>query len=200
MAREFTREEKLIIAAEKVRRKEEEEKRKEKEYYERITNGTPWLLFKLVAGFCTLMMILTTIDVLVDGETKKLTENEWKIDRQLYAIGYQSVKVEGYLFVPPLRNWLGHIDDSFEITYSPIFRTGKWLSYDQEVGESHVIRQETIRVRSIFTWFPYLQIVMLIPLLTVIFKAQKPMFNFARVASLILILPGIILVTVLTLL
>jgi hypothetical protein len=146
------------------------------------------------------MMVLTTIEIFVDGETKKLDKSEWKIDREMYILFHQSIKVGDYLFVPHLRDWSNYVEGSYEITYSPIFRTGKKLSYDLQVNETTVRRHETIRRRSIFTWFPFLQILMLIPLATFIFKRQKPWFTFTRIASLIIVLPGIILVTILTLL
>lgn len=200
MSRNYNREEALRIASEKLRRKAEEEKRAENEYYEKITTGTPWLLFKIIVIFCTLMMFITTFEIFVDGETKKLDKSEWKIDRDLYIFSHQSIVVGDYLFTPHFRDWLGNVEDSYEITYSPIFKTGKRLSYDIQVNETTVRRHETIRRRSIFTWFPFFQIIMLIPLATFIFKRQKPWFNFARVGSMILIFPAIILVTILTLL
>ena len=196
----YSREEALLIAAERLRRKEEEEKLKENQYYEKITTGKPWFLFKIVVAFCTLMIVITTIEIYVDGETKKLTENEWKIDRELYLFGHQSVKVGDYLFAPPLKKWFGHVDNSFNITYTPIFGTGKRLSYDLEINEYTTIRSDTIRQRSIFTWFPFLQIIMLIPLLTFFYKRQKPLFNFARVASIVIVFPGTLMITILTLL
>lgn len=196
----YSREEALLIAAEKVKRKAEKEQREEDEFYGRITSGTQWLLFKIVVGFCTLMVVLTTIDVLVDGETKDLDESEWAIDRELYMIAHQSITVDGALFVAPFKNWRGHVDNSFAMTYSPIFGTPKKMSYDQDLSGVGTMRQETIRRRSIFTWFPYFQIVMLIPLLTFFYKRQKPLFNFARVMSLIIVLPGILLVLFITLL
>ncbi|MFT6502228.1 MAG: hypothetical protein ACJASQ_002354 [Crocinitomicaceae bacterium] len=200
MKTKYSREDILRIAAEKVRRKEEEEKRANDEYYLKITTGKHWNFFKVVVAFCTLMMVLTTIEIFVDGETKKLDKSEWKIDREMYILFHQSIKVGDYLFVPHLRDWSNYVEGSYEITYSPIFRTGKKLSYDLQVNETTVRRHETIRRRSIFTWFPFLQILMLIPLATFIFKRQKPWFTFTRIASLIIVLPGIILVTILTLL
>jgi hypothetical protein len=200
MSKLYSREETLRIAKEKVRLQKEKEKREEKEFYEKVTSGNHWLFFKLIVGFCTLMVVLTTIEVFVDGESKKLNKDECRIDRQLYMMWHQSIKVDDYLFLPHFRDWSDHVDSSFEITYSPIFRTGKKLSYDIQVSETAVRRHEEIRRRSIFTWFPYLQIFMLVPLITFIFKRQKPMFNFARVGSMALVFPGTILVIILTLL
>lgn len=194
----YSREEAMRIAAEKVKRKKEQEKREEQEFYERVTSGTPWILFITIVGFCTLMMILTTIEIFVDGETKKIDDSEWKVDRSLYVFGHQSIVSGNGLFVVHFDDWFDYVDGSFEVTYSPIFHTEKWLSYDQEVGNT-VVRRQVIRQRTIFTWFPYLQIAMLIPLLTLIFKRQKPWFNFARVGSMVIIFPGILLIMILTL-
>lgn len=190
----------LRIAAERLRRKEEKEKREEKEYYEKITSGFRWGLFKVVVVFCTLMAVLTTIETFVDGATKKLDKSEWKIDRELYMMFHQTIKVEDYLFFPPISDWSGNIEDSYEITYTPIFRTGKKLSYDIQVDDTTVRRHEEIRSRSIFDWFPALQILMLIPLATFLLKRQNPWFNFARIASLVFIFPAILMITYFTLL
>ena len=190
----------LRIAAERLRRKEEKEKREEKEYYEKITSGFRWGLFKVVVVFCTLMAVLTTIETFVDGATKKLDKSQWKIDRELYMMFHQTIKVEDYLFFPPISDWSGNIEDSYEITYTPIFRTGKKLSYDIQVDDTTVRRHEEIRSRCIFDWFPALQILMLIPLATFLLKRQNPWFNFARIASLVFIFPAILMITYFTLL
>ena len=194
----YNRVEALKIAAEKVRRQAEEEKRKEDEYFDRITSGTPWFFFKAVVGFCTVVLLITMIEIVVDGNTQKLTSDEWKIDRELYMTGHQSIKVGDYLFVAPFKSWLGHMDDSFEITYSPFFKTAKKLSYNQEISENNIKRQEVIRRRSIFTWFPFFQILMLIPLLTYIFKRKNTLFNFSRIVSMFVVFPVTILILTLT--
>ncbi|MFT4661472.1 MAG: hypothetical protein ACI8XB_001749 [Patiriisocius sp.] len=190
----YSREELLRVAAEKMRQKREKEEREDNEFYKRITSGTPWLIFKGVVVFCTLLVMVTTIEFFVDGPTKKLTEEDWRIDRNWEWTWHQIVDVEGYLFAPQLGDWLDHVDNSLEITYSPILRTGKKLSYDIQVGESGKRSHEEIRFRSIFAWFPAVQLFLLIPLVTFLFKRQRPWFNFTRVASLFFVFPGALLV------
>jgi hypothetical protein len=51
-----------------------------------------------------------------------------------------------------------------------------------------------------FNWFPAFQLFLLIPLLTFIFKRQKPWFNFARIASMVIVFPGMLMVIFFTLL
>ena len=190
----YSREAILRIAAEKIQQKKEKEEREDNEFYQRITSGTQWFIFKAVVIFCSLMIMVTAFEFLVDGPAKKLTEKDWKIDRNWEWTWHQIIDVEEYLFAPELRDWLHHVDNSLEITYSPIFRTGKKLSYDIQVNESGKRRHEEIRFRSIFTWFPAVQLFLLIPLITFIFKRQRPLFNFARLTSLYFVFPGTLLV------
>lgn len=194
MSGNINQQDSMRFAAEKMRQKREKEAREEKEFYERITSGTRWLIFKVVVVFCTLMALVSTVEVFVDGPTKKLTEKSWKVDHNWEYRKHQVLDVQGYMFTPELGDWLDHVENSLEMTYSPIFRTGKKLSYDLKINESGIRRHEEIRQQSIFTWFPAFQILLLIPLVTFIFKRQSAWFNFARIASLVLIFPGTLMV------
>ncbi|MNU57078.1 hypothetical protein D3C71_461880 [compost metagenome] len=194
MTRNINREESMRIAAEKMQQKREKEKREDREFYERITSGVQWILFKTVVVFCTVMLLVSTFEVFVDGPTKKLTEKSWKIDRNWEYTWHKVLDVEGYMFTPTLGDWGDRVENTLEMTYSPIFRTGKKLSYDIKIDESIIRRHEEIRQRSIFTWFPAFQIFLLIPLITFIFKRQSPWFNFARIVSLVFVFPGTLLV------
>ena len=196
----MNQQESLRIAAEKIRLKKEKEQREEREFYERITSGTQWLIFKVVVVFCTLMFLVSTFEVFVDGPTKKLTEKSWKIDRNWEYTWHKVLDVEGYMFTPTIEDWSNRVENSLEITYSPIFRTGKMLSYNIQTAGSRISKHEEIRQNSIFTWFPAFQLLLLIPLMTFIFKRQKAWFNFARLASLVLVFPGTLLVIYFTLL
>lgn len=200
MARNINRQESLRIAAEKIRQKKEKEEREDREFYERITSGVQWFIFKIVVVFCTLMLLISMFEIFVDGPTKKLTEKSWKIDRNWEYTWHKVLDVEGYMFTPTIGDWNDRVENSIEITYSPIFRTGKKLSYSTKANESGIRRQEEIRQRSIFTWFPAFQLFLLIPLITFIFKRQSAWFNFARITSLVLVFPGTLLVIYFTML
>ncbi|MDX2362202.1 MAG: hypothetical protein QNK23_15445 [Crocinitomicaceae bacterium] len=200
MKKKYSREVVLRIAAEKMRLKKEKEEREDKEFYERMTSGTSWLIFKTIVVFSTLMLLVTTFEFFVDGPTKKLTEEDWKIDRNWEWTWHKVLDVEGYMFSPLLNDWVNKVDSSLEITYSPIFRTGKKLSYDVQVNGSRIRRHEEIRQRSVFTWFPAFQLFLLIPIITFIFKRQKPWFYFARMVSFFIVFPGTLMVIYFTLL
>lgn len=194
MTRNISREEAYRIAAEKMRQKKEKEERENREFYERITSGWQWLIFKIVVVFCTAMMLVTVIETFVDGPSKKISEEDWKINREWEWAWHQIIEVEGYLFAPELVDWLDHKENTLQITYSPIFHTGKKLSFTVQENEFQFRRHEEVRFRSIFNWFPTLQIFLLIPLITLIFKRQSPWFNFARIASLVFVFPGTLLI------
>jgi hypothetical protein len=192
--------ESMRIAAEKVRQKREKEAREEREFYERITSGWQWILFKSVVVLCTLMVLVSTIEVFVDGPTKKLTEKSWKIDRNWEYTWHKVLDVEGYMFTPTIGDWSDRVEGSLKMTYSPIFRTGKKLSYDIKTGGFGIRKHEELRDHSIFNWFPLFQLFLLIPLITFLFKRQSAWFNFARIASLVFVFPGMLLVICFTML
>lgn len=194
MAKNINREETLRIAAERMRQKREKEEREDREFYERITSGRPWFIFKIVTVFCTLMLFVSTIEVFVDGPTKELTEEEWRVDHGWEYPWHMVLDVEGYMFTPKLEYWTERVENTLEITYSPIFRTGKKLSFDYSTDGFGVKKYVSIRKRSIFTWFPAFQILLLIPLITFIFRQQSAWFNFARIASLYFVFPGTLMV------
>jgi hypothetical protein len=194
MSRNINQQESMRLAAERLQRKKEKEEREDREFYERITSGMQWLIFKVIVVFCTLMLLVSTIEVLVDGPTKKLSEKSWKIDRDWDYLWHKVLNVEGYMFTPTIADWSQRAENSLEMTYTPIFRTGKKLSYDIKSENTIIGRQEEIRQQSIFTWFPTFQIFLLIPLITFIFKRQSAWFNFARIASMVFVFPGTLLV------
>lgn len=198
MSRNINREESLRIAAEKVRRKKEKERLENEAFYRRITSGPQWILFKVVVVFCTVMAVVTTIEHFFDGPTEQLAENSWEIDKNWEYTGHAVINADGYMFTPTYLDWWDHIDSTISITYSPIFRTGKKLNYDSKINDTEIKSFVEIRRRSIFTWFPFFQILLLIPLATFIFKQQSPWFNFARILSLVFVFPATILVVFFT--
>lgn len=194
MSRNIDREEAFRLAAEKVRLKKEKEAQADKEFYERITSGFQWLLFKIVMVLCTIMVVITSIEVLVDGPTEKLSEQDWKIDRDWEYTWHKVLDVKGYMFTPTLKDWSDRKENDLKMVYSPIFHTGKKLTYKRKTSEASYTDHEELRQHSLFNWFPEFQILLLIPLLTFVFRRQSAWFNFARIASFIVVFPGMLLV------
>ncbi|NOQ71989.1 MAG: hypothetical protein GQ574_08305 [Crocinitomix sp.] len=190
-----SRQEHLKRAAEQIKKAKEFEAVKEQEYFKKITSGTRWKIFTFFTFFCVLLALLTTIDTFVDGKTVKLREGEFRFDRSLGAMDYQSVWVnENDLFMVHFQNLQGKLLNTFEVTESFIFRDYKYLSFIREY-EDTVTPLERTRMYaskriSIYDWFPLTQVLLFIPLLVLLFKRQKPWFNFAQMACFILIFPG----------
>lgn len=192
---QFDQQARLREVAEKVRLQKIENEKQEQAYFKSLMTGNWWGVFKGVMVFCMLMVVLTTIDTFVDAGTRKLDRSEWEVDRSLYAIGYQSIWVNEALFMPSFDQWIGFEPNSFEVTESFIFRDEKRLHFVQipyasSVSEERPMLRHIPRIRAIYTWFPYLQILLLIPLLTFIFKRPSAWFKFGRGASLIIIGPA----------
>jgi len=194
------REEIMRLAAEKMRKKKEKEERENNELYAKITSGTPWLVFRSIVVFCTAMALIVTIEHFVDGPVKKLTEEDCKIDRDWEQMWHKILNVEGYMFAPHFNDWFNHDENSIKLTYTPIFKTGKKLSYNIQMDENNYRPHVEIRQRSIFTWFPAFQLFLLIPLVTLIFKRQSPGFYFARIVSMFIVFPGSLMVIYFTML
>ena len=196
----MNQQEKMLIAAERMRLKREKEQREENEFYQRITTGWQWLLFKIVVGLCTAMVVVSTTEVLVDGPTKKISEQACKIDRDWEYTWHKVLDIEGCMFSPYIVDWSNRKESSLKMTYSPIFRSPKKLSFSAQLNETTTKEVVEMRQMSMFNWFPAFQLFLLIPLLTFIFKRQKPWFNFARIASMVIIFPGMLMVIFFTLL
>lgn len=190
-----TRQEHLKRAAEQIRKAKEREVVKEKEYYEKITSGTRWMIYKVFTFFCVLLAVLTTIDTFTDGKVVRLSPEQFRFDRSLGALNHQSIWVnENDLFLVHFRDLKGMNLETFEVTESFIFEDNKYLSFLQEYEDS-VTPMTRTRIYvpkriSIYDWFPLTQVFLLVPLLVLLFKRQKPWFNFAQMACFILLFPG----------
>ncbi|MFT5822778.1 MAG: hypothetical protein ACI8ZM_004035 [Crocinitomix sp.] len=189
------RQEHLKRAAEQIKKAKEFEAIKEQEYYEKITGGTRWKIFTFLAYFCVLLALLTSIDTFVDGKTVKLREGDFRFDRSLGAMNYQSIWVnENDLFLVHFQDLQGKLLNTFEVTESFIFGDNKYLSFIQEYEDTVTpltrTRKYASKRVSIYDWFPLTQVFLFVPLLVLLFKRRKPWFNFAQMACFILIYPG----------
>jgi hypothetical protein len=140
------------------------------------------------------MFVLSLIEHFVDGPTKKISEKAWKINRDWEYTWHKVLDVEGYMFTPNIVDWSERVENSLELTYSPIFKTGKRLSYLRKIDENTFEKAVEYRQQSVFNWFPFFQLFLLVPIFTFLFKRQSAWFNFARIASMVLVFPGTLLV------
>lgn len=190
----MTQRERLAAIKEKLIQDEIENRKKDQEHYKKMTSGFWWGLYKVGMVFAIVFAIITTVDTFVSREVKPLSQNEWKFDREYYIIGYQSVWVDGTIFFPPFEHISGFDENSFRVENSLILDQPKVLYFDSVPfgSERAVTYQEYAHYKTIFTWFPYLQIAMFIPLAVFIFRQPKSWFIFARGMCLGIIYPLLI--------
>jgi hypothetical protein len=197
----MNREEAFQLAAERVQLRKEKEKLEEQEFYKKITSGPWWLFFKIVVLTCTAMFVISLVEHFFDGPSQKIDQYGWKVDPDWIYEKHVVLDVQGYLFMPAYFDWYSHIENSVYLVRTPIFRTGKKLKYTGQVNDGKKLIYHTqYRSRSIFNWFPFVQIMFLIPLFTFIFKRQSPWFNFARVISFVFVFPSTLLIIFFTML
>ncbi len=188
----------MAKAAEKLRNQKIEEVKKEAEHYETITSNGGWTYFKIGMVFCLLFLIAITVDTFVVGDKVKIENQEWEIDHEWRSSTHAIVKVGGAQFMVWYQDWAGFIPNSFEVTRSPILRDEQILwfmqdpyTYGDEVKEPEL--KFGTRTRSVFNWFPYIQLALMIPLFTFLFKRPQQWFVFSRMLSMFLIIPGTLL-------
>mgnify|MGYP007061000791 CR=1 FL=1 len=199
MANQTNRDEYYRMKAEQVRKKREKEEQEEQAFFERITSGAWWISFKIMVVICTFMAVATLIDHLVDGPTKSITEKDWKIKSGWTYRGHAVLDVKGYMFTPDYYAWYTHVENSMKLTYSPIFRTAKKLTFETVYNKTEIEEYTQWRSRSTFNWFPWVQIYLMIPFFTFIFKRKNHWFNLARVVSYVFVLPGAVMIYFFTL-
>ncbi|MFT4601987.1 MAG: hypothetical protein ACI857_002173 [Arenicella sp.] len=195
---QFDQKEAFRKAAERAQQLKEKEAKEEEEHYQKITSGNGWMYFKIGMVFSVIFLLVTTIDTFFEGETVKLENAEWKVDHEWRSSTHQIIKVSGAQFMVSYQDWSGFIFNSFQMTYSPILHEEKVLWFMQDPysasgADLDPVRRYGLRTRSVFNWFPYLQIILLMPLFTFLFKRKKQWFVFTRMMSMVLIYPGSLL-------
>lgn len=183
----------LARAAEMLRKKKEEEEIADQKYYEKVTTGTSWLIFKIGVIFCLVLNVLITIDFFVDGETKPLPVGSYEFDRPTHRRINTIVWVGDDIFTPHYKAFVSVDYNSFTLTYSKIFNKAKYISFDAHTLDNRQRFYAYERI-SIFDSFPWTQLLLLIPLLVFIFKRKSKWFNFFRIACLFLIYPGTLII------
>ncbi len=189
------RKEHLARAAAMLQKKKEEDAIAEQRYYDRITTGTPWLVFRIGVIFCLLLNVLITIDYFVDGPTSNLPVGTYEFDRPLYGKTNTIVWVGDDIFTPYYKDFVSVDYASFQLTQSYLFNKAKYISFiGHTMGEPE--RFKAYERISIFDSFPLAQLLLMIPFLVWMLKRKSPFFNFMRMACLFLIFPGAVIILV----
>ncbi|MGB1104772.1 MAG: hypothetical protein ACPG21_14270 [Crocinitomicaceae bacterium] len=171
----------------------EEQKKIEAEksaaYYKRMTTGTPWLIFGIGAIFCVIISVLTTYDTLATSEIVHLSPEDYDFDRDAYSKAGTIIWVDDEIYTADYMSFISVDYESFRIAKSALFNHSKYLVF---LGHSESDPKDFYCYQriSIYEWFPWLQIGLLIPLFVFLFKRQQPWFTFLRMTSLLVIIPA----------
>lgn len=179
----------LKRAAAMLEAKKKEEAAKDEAYYKKITSGLPWRIFRFGVIFCLFINVLVTVDYFVDGESHPLPVGSYQFESFTYRKINAVVWVGDEIFTPYYKDFVSVDYDSFILTNSFFFNKAKYISFiGHTLGNPQ--RFKAYERISIFDWFPYLQIMLLVPLLVFLLKRQHPLFSFMRNLCLLLIFPG----------
>ncbi len=186
MAKQLSQKEKMELIKEKMRAKKEQEKIDDQAYYQKISTGLLWNIFTFFTFFCLLTSILLTIDQYSDGKT-----TNYPLGSYLYDQG--GILIEDEYYAPYYVDLQGFDENSFRVTKSSIFGDPKYLSFDSVHGDTRndPIRKtfQTFRYNSVYEFFPFIHIFLLIPLIVFIFKKPWAGFNFARLFCFFAVFP-----------
>lgn len=179
-------EEKLRIARERAAAAKEKVKLQEQVYFESISSGPKWKLFKIFSIYCAILAAVITVETLIDGEVEYLDESE----RQFFE---GAIHVDGDWYFPDYVDLTGYIDTTMCIVHSPIFGAPKslrWTSAYQDTKTPLTLTNfYTWRYNSVYSSFPFIQLALLIPVFIVWYKRPSPLFKFGRTLSIVLIFP-----------
>jgi len=180
-------EEKMQMARDKAIALKEKERKADETYYLKISEGKQWTIFKLFSFYCLALALIISIETIVDGDVQKINRSELIYDQAL-------IKVNDGYYTPLYVEIAGFIDTSFQVTHSPIFGADKYLkwtsAYEDTKTPLKYTDYTTWRVNSVYEYFIFIQIVLLIPLFLVWYKRPTGLFKFGRMMCLVLIFPA----------
>lgn len=172
------------IASETAKEKARE---KDRLYFESITTGSKWTIFKIFTFYCAALALIITVETFYDGEKVFLTESQ----RTFYE---GAINVDDDWYFPDYVDLTGYLDTTMHIAYSGIFGAPKYLGWTSKYQDSKTPltynRFYTWRYNSVYSFFGGIQLILLIPLFLFWFKRPHPVFVFGRMMSLVLIFPA----------
>ena len=182
-----TTEERMQKLREAAIEKKRLELEKEAAYFERISSGIQWKVFKILSIYCALLGVVMAIETVFDGKEKSVPLSNLSF--------YEGAINHGDDWYTPIYTELtGYLDTSFKVIYSPIFQAPKYLKWTSAYQDSKTPLTYTDytewRYNSVYGYYVYIQIVLLIPLGVFLYKRPTPLFKFARMLCLVLIFPA----------
>lgn len=192
--------EKIKAAKKRYQKIQETEREKDALYYEKITTGWRWKVFKNAAYYTLVFTFILALDFFNTGEQKSIPEatvyshlpmsisyeNEvFKIDEaRFWSGGFPPLRMNYSFFFKDLKS-VSIIDEDIDFftekyPFNRSLRSKLFASYNSEDFYSY---------GSVYYAFPFLHVFLLLPFTLVIYK--RPNFNFAigRLVSIWVIFP-----------
>ena len=180
-------EEKRRLAREAAEAKKLKEKQEEEAYFTRISTGTQWTIFKIFSFYCLALALLITVETLVDGETRPIPTSQIEYQEAL-------IRINGSYYTPLYTEITGFLDTSFKVVETPLLGADKYLvwtsGYQDTKTPLKYTQYDEWKLNSVYEYFVFVQIVLLIPVFFVWYKRPTPLFKFGRMVCLILIFPA----------
>lgn len=160
---------------------------KEQAYFQSLISGPVWTWYKRGMYFCIGLALLITVETLVEGKAQHVDLNDtyWDEGR---------IYVEDEWFLPETTHLTGYLDSTFVMGYSPIFGAPKYLGWTTAYKDSKtpltLTNYYVHKANSIYNYFIYIQIVLLLPVFFYWYKRPNPFFKFGRTLCLFLIFPA----------
>lgn len=192
---EEIRKEKVQEARARYYSQQHRERAKDMAYYSSLTSGWKWNAYKFGSIICIILALLLTIDHFTTGEQLKVS----RIDG--YGIMNETIRIEdGIYVIPPEIKWFGEYPP-FIKNKTRIFEEVKSISMMSNIdfiivksamkkrkGSLLLFEQfdltELRKQNSRFTYFPIMQLILIVPFIVVLFK--RPNFRFVtwRIVSI----------------
>lgn len=186
-------EERLRKAKERYDQRKREEQDEEDRYYESITQGKPFTIFKWVVLISIVTVILITADRYITGE--KETHTIEKLDARYVSGGMRYFAIYPIQFENGERMWLSESyrsqviqNSSIQIERSRIFNKIKRVCI--ETGHNYIA---TTTDFSLFGTFPVIPLLFLIPLIAILIKGRTLLYSILFHSTLYLYIPGLII-------
>lgn len=195
--------EKIKAAKKRYQKMQETEREKDALYYEKITTGWRWKVFKIAAYYTLGLTFILVLDFFFTGERKAIPEATvyshlpmtisyeseiFNIDEsRFWSGGFPPLQMNYSFFFEDLKS-VSIIDEDIDFypetyPYNRLSRSKLFTSYNSEEFYSY---------GSVYYAFPFLHIFFLLPFILVVYK--RPSFNFAigRLVSIWVIFPLVV--------
>lgn len=192
--------EKLERAKKQRRKMEEMEQERDQRYFQKITSGWRWKLFRIGAIYCFLFTLLLSSDYFFTSHHKAVP------NATAFSFLPETIEVEGELFQLPNALYWRSNSQPVQLNYSFFFKDVKSVNVinqlisfeDAKCPSDRVMRYrlfdtfpstEYYSYGSVYYVFPFLHISLFIPLLVLFFKRPHFYFALGRLVTIWAIFP-----------